>query len=55
MAINESETEMSESDVMSGLEAHSTLNVGQNKIVEVNVTDQTNEMCIRDRICVLNN
>ena len=43
MATNESEIEMSESAVMSGLEAYSTPNVGQdNKTSEFNVTSKIN-------------
>ena len=42
---NENDTEeiinFNESAVMSGLEVHSTPNVGQDKIVELSVTDET--------------
>ena len=34
--------DFNESAVMSGLEVHSTPNVGQDKIVELSVTDETN-------------
>ena len=39
MDTNEIEVEMSESAVISGLGVHSTPNVGQDKIVELSVTD----------------
>ena len=41
MDTNEIEVEMSESAVISGLGVHSTPNVGQDKIVELSVTDET--------------